>query len=192
MNNSLDDGLKDGVAIVTGGSRGIGRAIAELLAAAGMDVTFTYRDNANAANDVVEKNPGKKIAAEKVDVRDSAACAAFVEKIFDRAGKIDLLVNNAGVIRDNPLAALEDDDVRTVLETNVTGVFNMARAVVPYMVSKRRGKDREHQFRFRRERWARPDQLRRQQRRDQRIHQSAGRRTRAPQHHRQRRCAGCR
>lgn len=140
MNNSLDDGLKDGVAIVTGGSRGIGRAIAELLAAAGMDVTFTYRDNANAANDVVEKNPGKKIAAEKVDVRDSAACAAFVEKIFDRAGKIDLLVNNAGVIRDNPLAALEDDDVRAVLETNVTGAFNMARAVVPYMVSKRRGK----------------------------------------------------
>ena len=75
-----------------------------------------------------------------MDVRDSAACAAFAEKVFDRAGRIDLLVNNAGVIRDNPLTALEDDDVRAVLETNVNGAFNMTRAVAPYMISQRRGK----------------------------------------------------
>jgi 3-oxoacyl-[acyl-carrier protein] reductase len=126
------------VAIVTGGSRGIGRAIVELLAAAGMEVVFTYRDNASAANEVTAA--GKKISAVKVDVRDSAACAALAEKVFDRTGRIDLLVNNAGVIRDNPLGALEDDDIRVVLETNVTGAFNMSRAVAPYMVSKRRGK----------------------------------------------------
>lgn len=136
----MDDGLNDGVAIVTGGSRGIGRAIVERLAAAGMEVIFTYRDNEAAANEVIAANPGAKIAAEAVDVRDSAACAAFAEKIFDRADRIDLLVNNAGVIRDNPLTAMDDDDVQAVIETNVTGAFNMTRAVTPFMVSRRRGK----------------------------------------------------
>src|ERR1044071_4142429 len=135
-----DAGLRGGVAIVTGGSRGIGRAIVEILAASGMEVVFTYRDNAAAANEVIAANSGKTISAEKVDARDSAACAAFVEKIVDRTGKIDLLVNNAGVVRDNLLAMLEDDDIKTVFDTNITGTFNMTRAVVPHMVSKRRGK----------------------------------------------------
>jgi 3-oxoacyl-[acyl-carrier protein] reductase len=138
--NLLDGGLKDGVAIVTGGSRGIGRAIVETLAAAGMDVSFTYRLNAEAAKEVVAGSPGLRITAEAVDGRDAAACATFAEKVFDRAGRIDLLVNNAGVIRDNPITALEDADVREVLETNVTGTFNMTRAVAPYLVSQRRGK----------------------------------------------------
>jgi 3-oxoacyl-[acyl-carrier protein] reductase len=142
MNNpSLNDsGLADKVAIVTGGSGGIGRAIVQVLAAAGMDVVFTYRGNATAAAEISAENPGAKISSAVVDIRDSAACAAFAETVFDRTGRIDLLVNNAGVIRDNPLTALEDDDVRVVLETNVNGTFNMTRAVVPYMISKRRGK----------------------------------------------------
>ena len=142
MNNpSLNDsGLTDKVAIVTGGSGGIGRAIVQILAAAGMDVVFTYRGNATAAAELSAANPGAKISSAAVDIRDSAACATFAEKVFDRTGRIDLLVNNAGVIRDNPLTALEDDDVRVVLETNVNGTFNMTRAVVPYMISKRRGK----------------------------------------------------
>jgi len=135
-----DAGLTGGIAIVTGGSRGIGRAIVEILAASGMEVIFTYRDNAAAATEVITANPGKPITAEKVDVRDSAACAAFVEKIVERTGKVDVLVNNAGVIRDNLLAMLEDDDVKAVLDTNVTGTFNMTRAVAPHMISKRRGK----------------------------------------------------
>src|SRR5450756_1269710 len=105
-----------------------------------MEVVFTYRDNAAAAGEVIAANPGKTISAEKVDVRDSAACAAFVEKIVERTGKIDVLVNNAGVIRDNLLSMLEDDDVKAVLDTNVTGTFNMTRAVAPHMISKRRGK----------------------------------------------------
>ena len=133
-------GLSGGTAIVTGGSRGIGRAIVEILAASGMEVIFTYRDNATAANEVIAANSGKAISAEKVDACDSAACTAFVEKIVDRTGKIDLLVNNAGVVRDNLLAMLEDADIKTVLDTNVIGTFNMTRAVVPHMVSKRRGK----------------------------------------------------
>ena len=138
--NLFDAGLTDGVAIVTGGSRGIGRAIVEILAAAGMDVVFTYRENASAAAEVVAAANGARITAEAVDSRDAAACAAFVEKVVERTGRVDLLVNNAGVIRDNPLTALEDQDVRDVLETNVTGTFNMTRAVAPHMVSRRRGK----------------------------------------------------
>lgn len=135
-----DSGLTDKVAIVTGGSGGIGRAIVQTLAAAGMEVVFTYRGNSGAVAELAAANPGAKITGEALDICDSAACAAFAEKIFDRTGRIDLLVNNAGVIRDNPLTAMDDDDVRVVLETNVTGTFNVTRAVVPYMISQRRGK----------------------------------------------------
>ena len=136
----LDAGLAGGVAIVTGGSRGIGRAIVERLAGAGMEVVFTFRENADAAAAIVAAANGAKILGQAVDVRDSSACAAFVEQLYERTGKIDLLVNNAGIIRDNPLTALDDDDVQSVLETNVTGTFNMCRAVAPYLVSQRRGK----------------------------------------------------
>jgi 3-oxoacyl-[acyl-carrier protein] reductase len=138
----MDTRLTDKVAIVTGGSRGIGRAIVELFAAEGADVTFFYRDNASAADAVVAaaKAAGLRVAAEKVDIRDSAACAAAVERVAERCGRIDVLVNNAGIIRDNQLAAFDDDDVQSVLDTNVGGAFNAARAVVPHMIVQRTGK----------------------------------------------------
>jgi len=138
----VDAGIAGKCAIVTGGSRGIGRAISLLLAAEGADVTFFYRGNAAAAEEVLAtaSAAGNRIAALQVDVRDSQACATAVEGIAERCGRIDILVNNAGMIRDNPLAAFDDDDVRLVLETNVTGVFNVTRAVVPYMISQRRGR----------------------------------------------------
>ena len=138
----MDAGIAGKVAIVTGGSRGIGRAIVELLAAQGADVTFFFRDNAAAADEVLAaaRDAGGKVTAEKVDVRDSAACAAAVERVAERCGKIDILVNNAGAIRDNQLAAFDDDDVRVVLDTNVAGVFNVTRAVVPHMIVRRSGK----------------------------------------------------
>jgi 3-oxoacyl-[acyl-carrier protein] reductase len=138
----MDAGIAGKVAIVTGGSRGIGRAIVELFAAQGVDVTFFFRDNAAAADEVVAagRAAGGKVAAEKVDIRDSAACAAAVERVTERCEKIDILVNNAGTIRDNQLAAFDDEDVRVVLETNVGGVFNVTRAVVPHMIVRRSGK----------------------------------------------------
>jgi 3-oxoacyl-[acyl-carrier protein] reductase len=146
---TLDSGLSGKVAVVTGGGRGIGRAIVLLLAEEGVDVTFFYRENRAAAEDVVSAGKmggsaaGKLIGnvqAEQVDIRDSAACASAVDRVVERCGRIDILVNNAGVIRDNQLAAMDDDDVQVVLDTNVGGVFNVVRAVAPHMIVQRAGK----------------------------------------------------
>ena len=136
----IDPGLEGQTAIVTGGSRGIGRSVVELLAGAGMDVVFTYHSNPEAAAEVVAGCPEGKVQAEQVDVRDAAAVEALVEKVSERTGRIDLLVNNAGVTRDNLLAMLDTEDVRVVLETNVEGAFNCSRAVIPQMMGQRSGK----------------------------------------------------
>jgi 3-oxoacyl-[acyl-carrier protein] reductase len=137
----MPSGLAGKSVLVTGGSRGIGRAIVELFAGEGAKVAFFYRGNAQAAQDVVAQlsDAGHDVRAEQVDVTDAAACGAAVERLAERAGRIDVLVNNAGVIRDNPLTGLDDADIRTVLDTNVGGVFNVTRAVVPYMVMQRAG-----------------------------------------------------
>ncbi len=137
-----DSGLAGKAVIVTGGSRGIGRAVVELFANEGADVTFWFRHNRPAAEAVLAAAAaaGWRVAGEQVDVCDSAACQAAVERVAERCGRIDVLVNNAGVIRDNLLGLLDDDDLRQVLDTNVAGVFNATRAVVPYMVSQRAGK----------------------------------------------------
>jgi len=137
-----DSGLAGKVAIVTGGSRGIGRAIVELLAAEGADVTLFYRDQIAAAQEVVAaaQSAGASVGSEQVDVRNSKACAAAVDRVAERAGRIDILVNNAGMIRDNQLAAMDDEDVSLVLDTNIGGVFNVTRAVVPHMIVQRAGK----------------------------------------------------
>jgi 3-oxoacyl-[acyl-carrier protein] reductase len=105
-------------------------------------VTFLFRGNAEAAAAVVDaaRSAGHQVTAEQVDVTDTAACAAVVERVAERCGRIDVLVNNAGIIRDNPLAGMSDEDVTAVLDTNVGGLFNMCRAVVPYMISQRAGR----------------------------------------------------
>jgi len=128
--------------IITGGSRGIGRAIVELFAAEAADVTFAYLKEDAAAKTTVAacRESGAMVHAERVDVRDRAQCDAMVERVAERTGKIDVLVNNSGVVRDNILGLLDDTAVRDVLETNVIGVFNMSHAVVPHMISKRSGK----------------------------------------------------
>jgi 3-oxoacyl-[acyl-carrier protein] reductase len=138
----VDAGIAGKTVIVTGGSRGIGRAIVDLFADEGADVTFFYRSDAAAAAEALAaaQAAGRKVSAAQVDVRDSQACAAAVEQVVERCGRVDILINNAGVIRDNPLQAFDDADVADVLDTNVTGVFNVTRAVVPHMVAKRAGR----------------------------------------------------
>jgi 3-oxoacyl-[acyl-carrier protein] reductase len=137
-----DSGLAGKAVIVTGGSRGIGRAIVEMLSSEGADVSFLFREDTAAAAEVVAtgQTTGRPITAEQVDVRDAQACALAVERIAERYGRIDVLINGAGVVRDGLLGFLGDDDVRTVLETNVGGVFNVTRAVVPHMIARRAGK----------------------------------------------------
>ncbi len=137
-----DSDLAGKAVIVTGGSRGIGRAIVELLAAEGAAVTFLFRDDRAAAEQTVaqERARGHNIFSEQADVRDAGACAAVVERVVQRHGRVDVLVNNSAVIRDNLLPWLEPADVSEVLETNVTGVFNITRAVVPHMITRRSGK----------------------------------------------------
>lgn len=138
----MDSGLAGKVVIVTGGSRGIGRAIVELFSAEGADVTFLFRESSAAAAEVVAagRAAGRQITAEQVDVRDPQGCAAAVERVAERGGRIDVLVNNAGLVRDNLLGLLEDDDVRAVLDTNIGGIFNVTRAVAPHMIARRAGK----------------------------------------------------
>lgn len=142
MSSTSDSGLAGKVALVTGGSRGIGRAIVERLAGDGADLIFFYRGNADAAREVVAavSGAGGKAEAQQVDVADAAAVGAAVERIIESRGRIDLLVNNAGIVRDNLLALLGDDDIQSVLDTNIGGTFNVTRAVVPHMISKRSGR----------------------------------------------------
>lgn len=134
-----DPGLAGKNALVTGGSRGIGRAVVERLAEAGMDVTFTYLGNEAAAEELAAAHPDAAITALRVDVRDPDAVNRCVDRLVERVGTLDVLVNNAGVIRDNLLPLLEKDDLDAVFETNILGVVHCCRAVVPYMMSKRSG-----------------------------------------------------
>jgi 3-oxoacyl-[acyl-carrier protein] reductase len=138
----IDSGLAGKVALVSGGSRGIGRSIVELFASDGMDVLFFYRGNAQAAQEVVAaaQATGGKVEAMQGDVTDAEGVATAVEHIVDSRGRIDVLVNNAGIVRDNLLGMLEDEDIHAVLDTNIGGVFNLTRAVSRHMISKRSGR----------------------------------------------------
>jgi len=137
-----DAGLAGKVALVTGGSRGIGRAVVEQLAAEGADVAFFYRARHDAASEVVAAMRARdaRVTAEPVDVRDAAACDAAVARLAERCGRIDVLVNNSGIVRDGLLGMLTDRDVTDVLATNVGGAFNVTRAVVPHLIARRAGK----------------------------------------------------
>ncbi len=139
---AFDSGLQGKVALVTGGSRGIGRAVVERFAHDGVDVVFLYRGNAAAAQDVVGAvdAAGGKAEALQVDVTDAEAVAAAVERVIESRGRIDVLVNNAGIVRDNLLAMLDDADIEAVLGTNIGGTFNVTRAVSRHMISKRSGR----------------------------------------------------
>ena len=179
----MDSGIAGKSVLVTGGSRGIGRAIVELFAAEGADVTFLYRGTPTPLAAVTEaaRAAGQRVTAEQADVCDAEACAAVVERLVERCGRIDVLVNNAGVIRDNLLGFLSPEDVQTVLDTNVVGVFNVTRAVVPHMISRRAGRIINVSSVVRGQGRARPNQLCRQQGRDQRVHPCPGGRAGAAQ-----------
>ena len=124
--------LEGRLALVTGGSRGIGRAIAVELAYAGAQVVVGYRSGADEAGQVAAEIGGRAIQA---DVSDREQAARLVEE----AGEIDILVNNAGLTRDGLIVRMSDEDWRTVIDTNLGGVFATCRAAARGMMKRRSG-----------------------------------------------------
>src|SRR6266550_2098796 len=129
-------------ALVTGGSRGIGRAVALRLAAGGATVVVNYRDNAPAAEETVRliAAAGGRACAARFDVGDAEAVRVGVQNIVDEHGRLDLLVNNAGLAVDALLLRLKEEDWERVLRTNLTGVFHCTKAAVRAMVRARYGR----------------------------------------------------
>ena len=130
------------VAVVTGGSRGIGRAVVLELASSGIKVAFTYHSNSAAANTLCHevKEYGGETVGFQQDVTDFAGAKAVLADVKERFGPIDMLVNNAGITRDKPLALMQEDDWRAVIETNLYGTINFSRAVVYGFMKQKRGR----------------------------------------------------
>ncbi len=123
--------FKDKVAIVTGGARGIGRAIAERLASEGAKVAIW---------DVIEAEPVANGIFQKVDITDSEAVNDAVRGVVDSWGKIDILVNNAGITRDKLLLRMTEGDWDAVINVNLKGTYIVTRAVLPVMIKNRYGR----------------------------------------------------
>ncbi len=129
-------------AVVTGGSRGIGRAIALRLAEQGADVAFSYRGNEAAAKDTTAaiEALGRTALAVQADVSQQDAADTLIKSALDAFGKVDILVNNAGVTRDDLIMRMSLDDWRTVLETNLFGAFYCIKAVTRPMLKAKAGR----------------------------------------------------
>lgn len=129
-------------ALVTGASRGIGKAITLLLAEEGADIAFTYRSASSSAEEVIEaiKAKGVRVVAHRADARDPASTEEVVSEVVRELGRIDILVNNAGITRDRLLVRMSEEDWDEVIDTNLKSAFNYCKAVVRHMVSQRRGK----------------------------------------------------
>ncbi len=134
--------LSGRVALVTGASRGIGRAVAFSLAEAGAAIAVNYRENETLAGEVVreiERNGGRAIAW-RADVADADQVRTMVEGVSSRFDHLDILVNNAGVIRDLLLLEMEEEDWKGVLRTNLSGVYRCSKAVLKGMMMRRWGR----------------------------------------------------
>lgn len=130
-------------AIVTGASRGIGKAIALDLLRHGAKVVFTYRNRKEDADRAVAEAQAAQLTgihAVQADVRDPAAAACVVNLAVERFGAVDIVVNNAGIARDRALALMEAADWNDVISTNLTGCFHLIRAAVPKMMRRKWGR----------------------------------------------------
>jgi 3-oxoacyl-[acyl-carrier protein] reductase len=134
--------LTDKVALVTGASRGIGRATALLLAERGANVVVNYAGNQVAAEEVVARiqELGSRGIAVRGDVANGEDAAAMVQAAIDAFGRLDILVNNAGITRDNLLIRMKDEEWDQVIATNLKGVYNCTKAAARIMMKQRFGR----------------------------------------------------
>ncbi len=134
--------LKEKVALVTGGSRGIGKAVALALADEGAHVAFTFRSSAEAAEKVKSEieSRGRKALAIQSDAKDINSTVQVVERVVKELLRIDILVNNAGITKDTLLMRMSEQDWDDVLDTNLKSAFNFSKAVCRQMMSQREGR----------------------------------------------------
>ena len=137
----MEISFKDKIVLITGGSRGIGRMTAEKFAAAGATTLITYANSAAKAEELVGELKGKGYNAHcyKVDVKDTAAMEEFINTTAKEFGQIDVLVNNAGVVRDNLIMMMSPEEWTDVINTNLTGVYNAIKPCARHMMRKRTG-----------------------------------------------------
>jgi 3-oxoacyl-[acyl-carrier protein] reductase len=133
--------LSDTAVLVTGGTRGIGRAIVERFARAGARVAFTYRSSTDAAEALVDTldDRGTEALSLQGDVADPDVAQSHVDAVLDRWDALDVLVNNAGITRDGLLLRLQEEDWDAVLDTNLKGVFNFSKAAYRPMMRQQGG-----------------------------------------------------
>ena len=129
-------------AVITGASRGIGRAIAEVLAERGADVVIAdiNQELAETTAQEIRANTGRRAIAVQVNVAELAACQKMVERSLTEFGKIDILINNAGITRDNLIMRMDEADFDLVIDINLKGVWNCSKAVVRSMMKQRYGR----------------------------------------------------
>jgi len=134
--------LENKVAVVTGGSRGIGAAVAVELASRGAAVVVNYNSSPDAANDVVKKieEAGGKAAAFQADVSDFKQAEGLIKFAVETFGNLSILVNNAGITRDTLIMMMSEADWDSVIATNLKSTFNCSKAAVKYMMRKRTGR----------------------------------------------------
>lgn len=130
---------RDKVAIVTGGSRGVGQAVVRELFGAGYRVAFSYLNNEDCASQLVRELDPDHVMAVHADAADPASAARLVERVLARFGRLDALVNNAGVVRDNSILMMDESEWRTVLGSNLDGAFHVCKAVVPLFLKQKAG-----------------------------------------------------
>jgi 3-oxoacyl-[acyl-carrier protein] reductase len=130
------------VVVVTGGSRGIGRAICKGLSAQGTTVYFTYNSNPDAAEETAKEilSGGGNPVFHQVDVASETAVADYLKSLLKESGRIDVLVNNAGITRDGLLVRMKEDDWNAVMDVNLKGAFNCMKAVTKAMMKQRYGR----------------------------------------------------
>ena len=134
--------MSEKIAVVTGGSRGIGAAIAKKLASRGMTVIINYcgsEDRALAVKSEIEA-AGGQAEAWRCDVSDCGQCEAFVKAVMEKYGRIDVLVNNAGITRDGLMMRMSDEDFSRVIDTNLKGTFYMMRFASRHMLKAKKGR----------------------------------------------------